>query len=136
MLFTVLFYHFLFLRYLLLAEHHFLSDILVPFPDSSNLYSCDRIKKDSSSPVNLQLNNYSTEHAPTESLAGGTLFYINKRLSSQLRNDLRIYDPGKIESTFIEIICSKLTNMIVGCMYKYPALPIKDFTMNLFLLYY
>ena len=34
------FYHFLFSRYLDLAERHFLSDILVPFPDSSNLYSC------------------------------------------------------------------------------------------------
>ena len=26
-----------------------------------------RIKKDSSSPINLQLNNYSNEHTPTES---------------------------------------------------------------------
>ena len=39
-LFTVPLYHFLFLRYLVLAERHFSSDILVPFPDSSNLYSC------------------------------------------------------------------------------------------------
>ena len=38
-LFTVPFYHFLFLRYLVLAERHFSSDILVPIPDSSNLYS-------------------------------------------------------------------------------------------------
>ena len=39
-LFTVPFYHFLFWRYLVLAECHFLSDILVPFSDLSNLYSC------------------------------------------------------------------------------------------------
>ena len=38
-LFTVPLYHFLFSRYLELAEHHFLSDILVPFPDSGVLYS-------------------------------------------------------------------------------------------------
>ena len=87
-----------------------------------------RIKKDSSSPINLQFNNYSTEHTPTESSAGGTLLYINKRLSYQLRNDLRLYDPRKIESTFIEIICSKSTNVIVGCIYKHPSLPINDFT--------
>ena len=37
-LFTVPFYHFLFLRYLVLAEHHFLSDNLVPFSNSCNLY--------------------------------------------------------------------------------------------------
>ena len=38
-LFTVSFYHFLFSRYLELAERHFSSDILVPFPDSGVLYS-------------------------------------------------------------------------------------------------
>ena len=64
-----------------------------------------RIKKDSSSPINLQLSNYSTEHTPTELSGGGTLLYISKRLSYQLRNDLRFCDPGKIESPFIEIIC-------------------------------
>ena len=48
-----------------------------------------RIKKGSSSRINLQLSNYSTEHTPTESSAGGTLLYISKRLLNQLRNDLR-----------------------------------------------
>ena len=55
-----------------------------------------RIKKYSSSSINLQLNNYSIEHTPTESSVGGTLLYINKRLSYQLRDDLRIHDPGKL----------------------------------------
>ena len=49
-----------------------------------------RIKKDSLSPINLQLRNYSIEHTPTESTAGGPLLYISKRLSYQLRNDLRL----------------------------------------------
>ena len=86
-----------------------------------------RIKKDSSSPINLQLNNYLTEHNPTESSAGETLLYKNKGLSCQLRNDLRLYDPRKIESTFIEIIYSKSTNVIVGCISKHPTLTINDF---------
>ena len=38
-LFTACFYHFLFSRYLTLTKRHFLSDILVPFPDSNNLCS-------------------------------------------------------------------------------------------------
>ena len=38
-LFAVPFYHFLFSRSLDLSECHFLSDTLVPYPDSSNLYS-------------------------------------------------------------------------------------------------
>ena len=86
-----------------------------------------RIKKDSSSPINLQLR-YSIEHTPIKSSASGTLLYINKRRSYQLRNDLKLHDPGKIKSTFTEIIYSKPTNVIVGCIYKHPALPINDFT--------
>ena len=43
-------------------------------------------------------------------------------------NELRPYNPGKTESTFIEIICSKSTNVIVGCMCKLSTLPINDFT--------
>ena len=82
-----------------------------------------RIKKDSSSPINLQLR-YSIEHTPTKSSASGTLLYISKRRSYQLRNDLKLNDPGKIKATFIEIIYSKPTNVIVGCIYKHPALPI------------
>ena len=54
----------------------------------------NRIKKVKSSSINLQLNN-SIEHTLTESSAGGTLVYINKRLSYQLRNDLSLYDPRK-----------------------------------------
>ena len=34
-----------------------------------------RIKKDSSSPTNLESNNYSIEHTPTELSVGGTLLY-------------------------------------------------------------
>ena len=52
-----------------------------------------RIKKDSSSPINLQLNNYSIEHTPTELSAGETLLYLNKRLYSQLRNDSILNGP-------------------------------------------
>ena len=66
------------------------------------------------------------EHTPTESSADGTLLYISKILSYQLRHHLRL--SGKIESAFIEIICSASTNVIVGCSYKHPTLPINDFT--------
>ena len=85
-----------------------------------------RIKKDSPSTVNLHLD-YLVEQTSTETSAGGTLLYINKTLSYQLKNDLKLYHLEKIESTFIEIICSKLTNVIVGCIYKHPTLQINDF---------
>ena len=38
-----------------------------------------RIKKDSSNPINLQLNNYSLEHTPTKSSAGGTRLYLSTK---------------------------------------------------------
>ena len=40
-----------------------------------------RIKKNSVSPINIELANYSIEHTLTEIAAGGTLLYINKWLS-------------------------------------------------------
>ena len=43
-------------------------------------------------------------------------------------NELKPNNPGKNESTFIEIICSKSTNVILGCMCKHSTLPINDFT--------
>ena len=86
-----------------------------------------RIRKDSSSPVNVHLDNYSIEQTPTETSAGGTLLYISRRLSYQLRNDLKLYDSGKIEPIFIEIFCSKLTNVIVGYIHKHSTLQMNDF---------
>ena len=41
------------------------------------------IKKHPSSPVNLHLDNCSVEQTPTETSAGGTLLYINKRLKTK-----------------------------------------------------
>ena len=50
-----------------------------------------RIPKNNSVTQNFVLNNYSFEHAPTESSAGGTLLYITNRLSHKIRNDWKIY---------------------------------------------
>ena len=74
------------------------------------------------------LNLHSVEQTPTETSAGRTLLYINKRLSYQLRNDLMLHHPGKIQSNFVNIFCLKSINvMIVGCTQKHPTLQINDF---------
>ena len=78
---------------------------------------------------NLELRKI--EHTPTEASAGGIRLHISNRLSYQRRNDLRLSDPGKMESTFIEIICLKSINVIAGCIYKHPTLPISDFISSL-----
>ena len=54
-------------------------------------------------------------------------YFVSKRLFYRLRNYLQLYHPPKTELTFKEIICSKLTNEVVGCMYKHPKLQINDF---------
>ena len=57
---------------------------------------------------NINIYNYSIEFTPTESHAGGTLLYINNKLSYKLRQDLCIYKSSELESTFTEIINPKL----------------------------
>ena len=42
-------------------------------------------------PKNININNYSVEFTPTESHTGGTLFYINNKLSYKPRQNLSLY---------------------------------------------
>ena len=69
---------------------------------------------------NLNLNNYSFEFTPTETCAGGTLLYIANHLSYKYRNDLNIYKKNDLESTFIEIVNPKKSNIIVRVIYRLP----------------
>ena len=76
---------------------------------------------------NINLNSYSFKFTPTESTAGGTLLYI---MNHKSRNDLKSYKANELESTFIEIINSKKSNIIVGCLYKHPVMDVTDFNKN------
>ena len=71
------------------------------------------------------MQNYPFEFTPTESNAGGTLLYIANHLSYKPCTDL-----GLNKSTFIEIINSRKSNIIVGCLYKHPNMDISDFNKN------
>ena len=66
---------------------------------------------------NLNLNNYSYEFTPTETTAGGTLLYITNHLLYKYCNNLNIYKKNELKSTFIEIVNSKKSNIIVGVIY-------------------
>ena len=76
---------------------------------------------------NVNLNNYSFESTPTESSAGGTMFYISNSLSYKPRTDLNMCKKTQLESTFIEIINSKKSSIIVNCVYKHPNMDVLDF---------
>ena len=85
-----------------------------------NAISETRIVK-GKTPVNsLNLMNYCHEFCPTESSAGGALLYIHDHLSYKPRNELSIYKPTELDSSFIEISNPKRSNIIIGCIYRPP----------------
>ena len=101
--------------------------------DSSNLnfdviaISETRIAKNKAPINHIDLTNYSYEQCPTESSAGGTLLYIRNHLSYKTRNDLNIYKSAELESTFIEIINHKKSNILAGCIYIHPVVDLNEF---------
>ena len=88
------------------------------------------ISKTNFSPTNIVLANYAIQQTPTESNAGGALLYINRKHSYKLRKYLKLYKPHKIESVFVEVIMPKITNIIVGCIYRHPDDNIDYFNTN------
>ena len=78
----------------------------------------------------MNLNNYSFEFTPTEISAGGTLLYIANHLSYKCCNDLNIYKKNELESTFIEIVNPKKSNILVGVIYRHPSMDLADFNCN------
>ena len=77
--------------------------------------------------VYINIDHYIYEYTPTESSIGGTILYIDKSLKYKVRKDLNLNKPKEIESTFIEIIETKKKNTVIGCIYKHPKVPVKEF---------
>ena len=86
------------------------------------------ITKNISVTQNIELGNYSFEHTPTESSAGGTLLYVANHWSNKTRSDLNIYGKLELESAFIEIINPKKSNIIVGTIYRHPKMDVTKFS--------
>ena len=89
-----------------------------------------RITKQTSLTTNINLRNYAIEFTPTESTAEGTLLYIVSHLSYKPRPDLNVYKVNQLESTFVEIINSKKSNVVIGCLYKHPNMDVLNFKNN------
>ena len=79
---------------------------------------------------NLTMNSFSLEFAPTESSAVGTFLYIANPLSYKPRFDLNIYKSNELESTFIEFLSPKMSNIVTGCTYKHLLMDPNDFNTN------
>ena len=61
---------------------------------------------------------------------------IRNHLSDKTRNDLNIYKSAELESTFIEIINHKKSNILVGCLYRHPDMDINEFNDIISMNYY
>lgn len=44
-----------------------------------------------------------------------------------------VYKANQIESTFVEIIDPKKSNIIIGCLYKHPSMDVLDFKNHYFI---
>ena len=87
-----------------------------------------KLLKDVAPVQDIDLPNYEKEYTPTEASKGGTLLYISNKLNYKPRKDLEVYEPKKLESTFVEIINTTGKNFIVGCIYKHHTICPRDFT--------
>ena len=76
------------------------------------------------------MQSYSFEFTPTESNAGGTLLYIANYLSYKPLTDISLNKANQLESTSIETINSRKSNIIVGYLYKHPNMDVSDFNKN------
>ena len=77
-----------------------------------------RLKTHALRTTNINLQEYSIEHTPTESTCGGSLLYINNNINYLCRNNLQIYKEKELESTFTEIIKPNGENVIVEYIYR------------------
>ena len=86
-----------------------------------------RITKNINKISNINLKNYDLEFTPTESSAGGTLVYVANHLAYKPRTDFQIYKKYDFESSFIEIINPKKSNIIIICIYRHPNMDLNEF---------
>ena len=61
-----------------------------------------KLRRNSLHPISMP--GYNIEHTPTETINGGTLFYIKQGINYKLRKDLQIYKSKELESTFVEML--------------------------------
>ena len=56
--------------------------------------------------------------------------YIASHLSYKPHPDINIYKANQLESTFVEIINPKKSNIVIDCLYKHPNMDVPDFKNN------
>ena len=86
-----------------------------------------RLKKHTTTNINLNLNEYDIEQTPTDANCGGALLYIDYSLNPTIRKDLAIYKKKELESIFVEVINPKGKHFIIGCIYQHSSINSTEF---------
>ena len=88
-----------------------------------------RLKLNRNSLNPIFMPEYNIEHTTTESSNGGTLLYIKQGINYKLQKDLQICKSKELESTFVEVMESRMSknNMIIGCIYRHPSMELSEF---------
>ena len=66
----------------------------------------------------------------TDTFAGGTILYIANHILHKCCNNLNMYKKNELESTFIEIVNPKISNIFVGVICRHPSMDLTDFNIN------
>ena len=93
-----------------------------------------KILKNIKPTYDIKLPGYEEYPVPTESSKGGVIIYVKDNIEHKRRFDLeaKMYEAGKLEGVFLEILNGKKKNEIVGCIYRHPTMEIKPFNENYF----
>ena len=89
-----------------------------------------RITKQVSLLNNWNINNYSYKFTLSKTTAGGTILCIATHLLYKCYNNLIIYKMTELESTCIEIVNPKKSNIILGVIYRHPGMDLTDFNSS------
>ena len=93
-----------------------------------------KIIKDIEPIYDVRLPGYKEYLTPTETTKGGVIIYIKEEIDVKRRTDIELsmYEAGKMESVFLEILNDKKKNTIIGCIYRHPTMDVKSFNEKYF----
>ena len=78
--------------------------------------------------IDISLDGYQPPYCTyTDATKGGTILYVSSALTYKPRKDLEIYESKELETSFIEIINKKMSNDIIGVVYRHPNMDTKNF---------
>ena len=88
-----------------------------------------KIIKGTKPTYDITLPGYKEYSTPTESSKGGVIIYVKEEIEIKRRIDLEstMYEAGKLETVFLEILNEKKKNTIIGCIYRHPTMDVKTF---------